>query len=118
MVKRNIDIGNQRSRVVCRLHALFAELVPGGIAKELYVSDAEVLMAKVSLETPAQQIRFDLALELLDDVRRLDAQLKESHRRIRAAVRASGTSVTERLWGGSNHRRTDHRVLGRHLTVR
>jgi transposase len=95
LAKRNIDIGNQRTRVICRLHALFAELAPGGIAKEMYVSDAEVLMAKVSPETPAQQIRFDLALELLDDVRRLDAQLKESHRRIRVAVQASGTSVTD-----------------------
>ena len=95
LAKRNIDIGNQRTRVVCRLHALFAELAPGGIAKEMYVSDAEVLMAKVSPETPGQQVRFDLALELIDDVRRLDAQLKESHRRLRVAVRASGTSVTD-----------------------
>ena len=95
LAKRNIDLGNQRTRVVCRLHALLAELAPGGMAKELYVSDAEGLMAKVTPETPAQQIRFDLALELLDDVRRLDAQTKESHRRIRVAVQASGTSVTD-----------------------
>ena len=95
LAKRNIDIGNQRTRVVCRLHALLAELAPGGIAKEMYVSDADVLMAKLAPETPAQQIRYDLALELLDDVRRLDAQLKESHRRIRAAVKASGTSLTD-----------------------
>ncbi len=76
-------------------HTLLAELAPGGIAKELYVSDAERLLAKVSPETPAEQVRDDLALELLDDVRRLDAQTKESHRRIRVAVKASGTSVTE-----------------------
>jgi transposase len=95
LAKRNIDIGNQRTRVVCRLHSLFAELAPGGMAKEMYVSDADVLMAKVAPETPAQQIRYDLALELLDDVRRLDAQLKESHRRIRVAVRASDASVTD-----------------------
>ena len=42
--KRNSDLGRQRSRVVCRLHALFAELSPGGIAREMYVSDAEVLL--------------------------------------------------------------------------
>ena len=40
-------------------------------------------------------MRVDLILELVDDVRRLDAQTKESHRRIRLAVKASGTSVTE-----------------------
>jgi transposase len=95
LAKRNMDIGYHRSGVICRLHALFAELAPGGIAKEMYVSDAERLMAKISPENPAQQLRFDLALELLDDVRRLDAQVKESHRRIRIAIKASGTSVTD-----------------------
>jgi transposase len=95
LAKRNMDIGYHRTGVICRLHALFAELAPGGIAKEMYVSDAERLMAKITPENPAQQLRYDLALELLDDVRRLDAELKESHRRIRVAVKASGTSVTD-----------------------
>ena len=98
LAKRNMDIGNHRTRVVCRLHALLAELAPGGMAKEMYVSEADVFMAKLRPETPAQQMRFDLALELLDDVRRLDAQLKESHRRIRVAIKASGTSLIE-LYG-------------------
>jgi hypothetical protein len=39
--KRNSDLERQRSRVVCRLHFHFAELSPGGIVKEMYVSDAE-----------------------------------------------------------------------------
>ena len=98
LAKRNRDLGSHRTRVICRLHAPLAELAPGGIAKELYVSDAERLMAKITPETPAEQVRYDLALELLDDVRRLDAQTKESHRRIRVAVKASGTSLTE-LYG-------------------
>ena len=93
--KRNMDLGSHRTRVVCRLHALLAELAPGGIAKEMYVSDAERLMAKITPQTSAEQIRYALALELLDDVRRLDAQTKESHRRIRTALKASGTSLTE-----------------------
>jgi transposase len=61
----------------------------------MYVSDADALMAKLDPQTPAQQMRFDLALELLEDVRRLDAQIKSSHRRIGVAIKASGTSVTE-----------------------
>jgi transposase len=73
---------------------LLAELAPGGIAKELYFSDAEGLLSHLSPHTPAQHMRFDLVLELLDDVRRLDALTKESHRRIKIAVKASGTSVT------------------------
>ena len=95
LAKRNMDLGSQRTRVICRLHALLAELAPGGIAKELYVSDAEQLIAKITPQTPAEQVRCDLALELLDDIRRLDAQTKESHRRIRVAVKASGTTLTD-----------------------
>jgi transposase len=98
LAERNGDLGSHRTRVVCRLHALLAELAPGGMAKELYVSDAERLVAEVTPETPAEQVRYDLALGLLEDVRRLDAQTKESHRRIRIAVKASGTSLTE-LYG-------------------
>jgi transposase len=101
--KRNRDLGRQRSRVICRMHSLCAELVPGGIAKEMYVSDAETLLAKLSVESPAQQMRYDLTLELLDDVRRLDSQIKDSHRRIRMAVKASGTSVTDLYGVGPIH---------------
>ena len=40
------------------------------------------------------QARRDLAAELLADLRRLDAQLAESKKKLAAVVRASGTSVT------------------------
>ena len=110
LAKRNRDLGSHRTRVICRLHALLAELAPGGIAKELYVSDAEGLLAKITPESPAQQVRYDLALELLDDVRRLDAQTKESHRRIRVAVKASGTSLTDVYGVGPIIAAPDHRL--------
>ena len=95
LAKRNTDLGNQRSRVVCRLHALIAELAGGGIAKEMYASDVDRFLAGFHVGTPVEQVRYELAIELLDDVRRLDAQLKASHKRLRDAVRASGTSLTE-----------------------
>src|ERR1019366_4895050 len=106
LAKRNRDLGSQRQRVVCRLHALLSELAPGGIAKELYVSDADTLLATLSPQSPVEQTRFDLVVELLDDVRRLDAQTKESHRRIRVAVQASGTSLTELYGVGPIHAAT------------
>ncbi len=110
LAKRNVDLGSHRTRVVCRLHALLAELVPGGIAKELYVSDAEKSLANITPQTPAEQVRYDMALELLDDVRRLDEQTKASHRRIRLAVKASGTLADRCLWRGPHHRGPDHRL--------
>ena len=93
--KRNADIGRQRSRVVSRLHALLVELVPGGIAREINVSAAEAFLANITPSAVVEQIRYDLARELIDDICRLDAQLKESHKRIATAVRASSTTLTD-----------------------
>ena len=95
LAKRNTDIGNQRTRLVCRMHALLAELAAGGIAKEINASDVDRFLEDLTPVTPVEQVRYDLAFELLDDVRRLDSQLKASHQRIRQAVKASGTSLTE-----------------------
>jgi transposase len=95
LAKRNTDIGNQRSRVVARTHSLLAELSPGGIAKEINASDVDGFLEHFEACGHVEQLRVDLVAELLDDIRRLDTQLKASHKRIRAAVTASGTSVTE-----------------------
>ena len=75
-------------------------------------------MANLCPETPVQQMRFDLALELFDDVRRLDAQLKESHRRIRGGRQGLRDLGHRDLWGGTDHRRHAHRLLGRHQPFR
>jgi len=98
LAKRNHEIGRLRNIVVSRLHAALANLSPGGISKELNASDAVRLLGDFDPVTPVQQTRCDLALELLDDVKRLDVQLKESHKRIKTAVKASGSSLTE-LYG-------------------
>ena len=95
LAKRNTDIGDHRTRVVCRMHALLLELDAGGIAKEINASDVDGFLAALTPTTPAEQVRFELAVELLDDIRRLDDQLKASHKRIRTAVAASGTTLTE-----------------------
>jgi transposase len=70
-------------------------LAPSRTAKELNASDAVALLERIEPATPVERARHDLAVELLGDVQRLDAQLKESHRRIRIAVKASGTTLTD-----------------------
>ncbi len=95
LAKRNSGIGALRTKLVCRLHALIAGLEAGGIAKELNASDADGLLRSFEGSSPAEHTRHQLALELLADIRHLDHQLSESHKRIKLAVQASGTSVTE-----------------------
>lgn len=93
LAKRNSQLSSTRTRTACRLHALLAELVEGGSAKKLKAHEAERLLA--SPTTPVPAARHALALEHLEDLRRVDAQIAASKRRIIEAVNASGTTVTE-----------------------
>jgi transposase len=95
LAKRNKQLGGARTAAACRLHALLAELVPGGIPKEITPNRAARLLAGVTPTDPVEATRHELALEHLADVRRLDDQLRTLHRRMTDAIKASGTSVSE-----------------------
>jgi transposase len=95
LAKRNNELGRSRNKTACRLHALLAELVPGGIPNEINAASAERLLASVKPASPVEVARHALALEHLDDLRRLDAQMRVSKARIAKAIAASGTSLTE-----------------------
>ena len=81
---------------MCRLHALLVELVPGGISKEITVNRAAALLAEHHASRSGRS-RSDTSwrLEHLDDLRRIEEQIRASKRRIAEAVRASDTTVTE-----------------------
>jgi transposase len=95
LAKRNKQLGSARTAAACRLHALLAELVPGGISKEIRVNQAGRLLERVTPANPVEATRHALALDHLDDVRRLDDKLHALHRQIAEAVKASATSVSE-----------------------
>jgi transposase len=95
LAKRQIDLGRWRNKVCCRLHAHVGELVAGGISKEIVVAQAAELLERLRPRGVAAIERHRQALELLDDLARIDDQLRESRRRITGAVAASGTTLTE-----------------------
>jgi transposase len=95
LAKRNLDLGRSRNRTANRLHALLAELVAGGIPSEINASSAQRVLDTVAPRSPIEAARKSLALEHLDDLRRLDDQMRESKARIKTAVAASSTRLTE-----------------------
>jgi transposase len=95
LAKRNIEIGSRRTQIVGRIHTVLVDLAPGGISRELRVSDVDTFLDRLSPTTPVERTRCELVVELVDELRLLDAQLKASHSRLRAAVVASGTTLTE-----------------------
>jgi transposase len=93
--KRHRDLSRTRNQVACRLHAALCELVPGGVSKEIYAAHAAQILEEAEPRGAVQQARAELAAELVADLRRVDALLRETKKKLATAVRASGTSLTE-----------------------
>jgi transposase len=96
--KRHRDLSGARNQVACRLHAVLCDLVPGGHPKEISAAQAARILEQVTPSEAVTKVRAELAAEFLADLRRLDAQLRDTRKKLAAAVRASGTTVT-RVFG-------------------
>jgi len=92
--RRHHDLGRTRTQVVCRLHAVLCELIPGGIAKAITAGQAAQVLESIQPSGAVQIARCELAAEFLHDLRRIDTQLRDTNKRLTVAVRASGTTVT------------------------
>jgi len=92
--KRRRDLASSRTQVVCRLHAVLCELVPGGVPKKIIAAHAGRLLISITPPDAVAAARWELAAALLEDLRRIDGQLRETRKKLDAAVRASGTSLT------------------------
>ena len=95
VVRRHGDLARWRNKLCCRLHALVAELVAGGIAKEVVVNQARSLLENITPDTPAGWERHRQAHELTAEIAELDHLLHETRARVATAVTASGTTLTE-----------------------
>jgi transposase len=94
LAKAQLDTSRAKSRACCRLHALVAELVPGGIRKEIVVKQAEQILAGIEPTSATQRQRLDLAYDLLSEIVMLDDRAKRARTRMVDEVIASGSSLT------------------------
>src|SRR5918994_895972 len=98
--RRHTQLAWSYNKAACRLHALMAELVPGGISKEVVVSQARSLLVD---HPPVGAVAFErhcLAVNLVDELERLTGQPKALRKRIRTAVAATGTTLSENFGVG------------------
>jgi transposase len=92
--KRHRDLARARNQAACRLHAVLCDLVPGGHPREISAAQAARILERVTPTGAVARARCELAAEFLTDIRRLDAQLRDTNKKLAAAVKASGTSLT------------------------
>jgi transposase len=92
--KRYRDLGRTRTQVVCRLHAVLCDLVPGGVSKAITAGQAGRILASVTPPDAVAAARCDLAAAFVEDLRAVDARIRETRKKLAAAVAATGTSLT------------------------
>ncbi len=92
--KRYRDLGRTRTQVVCRLHAVLCDLVPGGVSRPIYAAPAARILQQITPPDAVAAARYELAAAFLEDLRRVDAQIRETRKKLATAVPATGTSLT------------------------
>jgi len=95
LTKRRQDLVAARTQTINRLHRLLMDLVPGGARRNLTAKRAAGLLAAVTPAGAAAVIRWQLATELVDDVRQLEQRIAEVEARIKTAVAQSQTSLVQ-----------------------
>jgi transposase len=93
--KRHRDLSRARNQVVCRMHAVLCQLIPGGVSKRITAGQAARILDQAEPCGAAGMARWVLATQLLTDLRRIDIQRRDVQRKPATAARASGTTATE-----------------------
>lgn len=117
LADRDHQVTANRTRTICRLHALLCLLIEGGSGRSLTVERAEQLLASIHIDGPVTRERLIAGQQLLDEIRVLDAARKELRTRTRELVTASATSVTDIHWDRSVDGGDHHRPRRRHQAV-
>jgi transposase len=92
--KRYRDLGRSRTQVACRLHAVLCELTPGGVSKAITAPAAVRLLESITPAGAVEAARCELAAAFAEDLRGIDARIRETRKKLAVAVAAAGTSLT------------------------
>lgn len=95
VLDRRRHLVTQRQRTICRLHALLAELAPGGAPRKLTVAKAAALLRTVRPDTIAAVERHRIAKELLEEWRWLNRRLPPVDQRLEAVLDTCDTTLTQ-----------------------
>jgi len=72
--KRYGDLGRVRTQVACRLHQVLCELTPGGVRGEITAGQAARILASITPAGAVEAARCQLAADLVEDLRGVDAR--------------------------------------------
>jgi transposase len=95
LARRHHQLSAGRTRAICRLHALLAVMIEGGMSSNLSADRAASTIRRLRLTDTVNVERRRIALELVAEVRGHDRQLAQLAERIKVAVADTDTTVTD-----------------------
>jgi transposase len=94
LADRRRSLGEDHTRMICQLHRLLLELIPGGAKKALSAAQAKALLARVRPRDAAGKARRRVAAELISDLERIYQRKREANKELNALLKASTTTLT------------------------
>ncbi len=98
LLDRRWHLVSHRHKTICRLHAILGDLLAGGAKTALSPNQAAKLLRRIRPVTLINVERRKVARELLNDWRELNRKIPGVEQRIRQALAAHGSTLTE-LYG-------------------
>jgi transposase len=95
LADRRRALGEDHTRMICQLHRLLLELIPGGAKRSLSAAQARALLARVRPRTVAGQARRRVAAELIADLERVHQRKKAADKELAAALKGTGTTLMQ-----------------------
>lgn len=92
---RRDELSRARAQALNRLHTLFLHLLAGGAPTKKSTAQYRALLATVRPRDPVGRTQRRMAADLLKDITRLDAQLKDLKGELKQAVLAHGSHLMD-----------------------
>jgi transposase len=94
LADRRRALGEDHTRMVCQLHQLLLELIPGGAKKDLSAAQAKALLATVRPRDAAGKAWRRVAAELITDLERIYQRKKAASKELNELLSATGSTLT------------------------
>ncbi|HEX2772873.1 MAG TPA: IS110 family transposase [Micromonosporaceae bacterium] len=95
LADRRRSLGEDHTRMICQLHQLLLELIPGGAKKDLSAAQAKALLATVKPRDAVGKARRRVAAELIGDLQRVHQRTKAADKELKQLVAATGTTLMD-----------------------
>jgi transposase len=93
LTKRRQDLVAARTQTINRLHRLLMDLVPGGARRNLTANRAAAMLDQCAPAGAPAVTRWQLATELVADIRQLEQRIAAVEARIKTTVAQANTSL-------------------------